>query len=139
MRFALLFTLLCAGCCYAKQNCTWSSDSWWDGYVEDAPEELVKLAEDYLKTKLDDEDILVKFEFTYTDGIKYLMVHIGQLKEDTVTYLKYTVTKKGPVRPRDVSYAEFAARLLKCTRIGPPPTMHEGIALMEYHRMQLSG
>ncbi|RCN49780.1 hypothetical protein ANCCAN_04237 [Ancylostoma caninum] len=119
--------------------CTWSSNSWWDGYVEDAPEDLKKLAEDYLKTKLDDEDILIKFEYTYTDGITYLVLHIGQLKEDIATYVKYIVTKNGPVRPRDISYIEFLTRLYKCARVGPVPAVHDGLAMMELRRAQLGG
>ncbi|EYC23827.1 hypothetical protein Y032_0015g2853 [Ancylostoma ceylanicum] len=137
MHYALFFVVLCAGYCNASQKCTWASESIWDGFVAKAPKDLVKLVEDQLKTKLDPQDILLKFEYTYTDGNKYLLVYIGQLKEDIATVLKYNVTKNGPVRPRDVSFSELTARLRKCAMTGPPPTFHEGAVLMARHQKKL--
>lgn len=47
----LLFAFLCVGYCCAS-NCIWDATSLWDGFVKDAPKDVLKLVEDQLKTKL---------------------------------------------------------------------------------------
>ncbi|KAK6745059.1 hypothetical protein RB195_011643 [Necator americanus] len=122
MRY-ILFIALCTFIGYANTKCTWKSKKFYEGFVSKAPSSVVENMESYLGLKLKEDDILVKFEFSGKDKSKEVYVMTGQVDQDIVDIVAFTVNKSKFDKGRRLSILQFLSKMMTCSVEGSVPSL----------------
>ncbi|RCN50112.1 hypothetical protein ANCCAN_03717, partial [Ancylostoma caninum] len=120
----VLLVALCVGLHYADgRMCTWDTDTFFEGYMQDAPTVLRKHIERDLSLEFKEKDIMVKFEVDEPNGEKYVYAVAGGLHNDAVYAVMIKKSGNKLAGTKSISMMKLINKLVTCPAMGEVPTI----------------